>query len=250
MAYPDSRGDHRHYLACFDLGTGRKYWKQPIEGEIITTPVLAEGHVYFATLDGTLHRVRQSDGHIEWKEPRNATSSPVVWEGECYFSQRQEVAGGGPAEAGPYQTERLAARGLHEQKMRRYAATSRKADYLDHAKRMHGSPVYAADEHRDANVGFAHAKGDAKMFQAMRNLGKSHVHASLGLPGLQALRLAGPALRGPWRRGQQRRSPIGPASSGSGRSARTAGGDEELLDSPLTPPAIVNGKLFFGTVHG
>jgi outer membrane protein assembly factor BamB len=25
---------------------------------------------------------------------------------------------------------------------------------------------------------------------------------------------------------------------------------EELLDSPLTPPAVVNGKLFFGSVHG
>ena len=54
MAYPDSRGDHRHYLACFDLRTGTEYWKQPIEGEIITAPVLAEGHVHFATLDGTL----------------------------------------------------------------------------------------------------------------------------------------------------------------------------------------------------
>src|SRR5262249_42140755 len=25
---------------------------------------------------------------------------------------------------------------------------------------------------------------------------------------------------------------------------------EELLDSPLTPPAVANGKLFFGTVDG
>src|SRR5262249_22469174 len=24
MAYPDSRGDHRHYLACFDLADGRE----------------------------------------------------------------------------------------------------------------------------------------------------------------------------------------------------------------------------------
>jgi len=32
MAYPDSRGDHRHYLACFDLRTGTEFWKQPIGG--------------------------------------------------------------------------------------------------------------------------------------------------------------------------------------------------------------------------
>ncbi len=54
MAYPDSKGDHRHYLACFDLRTGQEHWKQPIAGEVITAPVLAEGHVHFATLDGTL----------------------------------------------------------------------------------------------------------------------------------------------------------------------------------------------------
>ena len=57
MAYPDSKGDHRHYLACFDLRTGKEHWKQPIAGEVITAPVLAAGHVHFATLDGTLHRL-------------------------------------------------------------------------------------------------------------------------------------------------------------------------------------------------
>ena len=93
MAYPDSKGDHRHYLACFDLRSGHEYWKEPIEGEVITAPVLAVGHVHFATLGGTLYRLRQDDGHVEWKEPRNATSSPVVWEGECYFSQRHETPG-------------------------------------------------------------------------------------------------------------------------------------------------------------
>ncbi len=97
MAYPATRGDRRHYLACFDLRNGTEYWKEAIEGEIITAPVLAEEHVHFATLDGTLYRARQSDGHLLWKEPRNATSSPVVWEGECYFSQRKEVPAGEPA---------------------------------------------------------------------------------------------------------------------------------------------------------
>ena len=92
-----------------DLRTGQEYWRQSIEGEVITAPVLAEEHVHFATLDGTLYRVRQDDGHVEWKEPRNATSAPVVWEGECYFSQRREIAGGDPAQGRAYQTEHLAA---------------------------------------------------------------------------------------------------------------------------------------------
>src|SRR5262245_34466867 len=76
-AYPDSRGDHHHYLAAFELRTGRALWKQPLNGEVITAPVLAEGHVYLATLDGTLFCFRQDDGTPVWQGSRNATSAPV-----------------------------------------------------------------------------------------------------------------------------------------------------------------------------
>jgi outer membrane protein assembly factor BamB len=249
MAYPDSRGDRQHYLACFDLRGGTEYWKQPIEGEIITAPVLAEGHIHFATLDGTLHRVRQSDGHIEWKEQRNATSSPVVWQGECYFSKRDEVVDGGPARQAPYQTEQLASRGLHEAKMKWYQGTFGMADYLDHAKRKFGSSVYAHDERRDANVGFAHAKGDSKMHQAMHNLGKAHVHAVWAYQGSK------PFVS----RGRLYAAQGDSAHSADPRSdqvfwKRTVGqqikAGQTLLDSPLTPPAIVNGKLYFGSRNG
>jgi outer membrane protein assembly factor BamB len=248
QAYPDSGGDHRHYLACFDLATGKQFWREPIEGEIITAPVLAEGHVHFATLDGTLYRARQSDGRLDWKEQRNATSSPVVWEGECFFSQRKEVAGDAAA-PGPYQTESLAAQGLHEKKLRAYAAMSRKADYLDVAKRVRSSPVYAKDEHRDMNVGFGHGKGDAKMAQAMYNLGKAHVHAVWAYQGSK------PFVN----RGRLYAAHGDTVSSADPRSDRVfwkramgdkPEGDEDLLDSPLTPPATVNRRLFFGTVSG
>src|SRR5438270_11823985 len=30
MAYPNSKGDKQHYLACFDLKTGKEFWKKPI----------------------------------------------------------------------------------------------------------------------------------------------------------------------------------------------------------------------------
>ena len=249
MAYPDSRGDRRHYLACFDLATGKEFWKQPIEGEIITAPVLAEEHVHFATLGGTLYRARQIDGQIESKEPRNATSSPVVWEGECFFSQRREVVGGDPAEAGPYQTETLAAQSFREKTMRSYAAMSRKADYLDHAKRSRRSPRYVASAHHDSNVGFSGSKGDAKMDQAMKNLGSAHVHAIWAYQGSK------PFVS----RGRLFAAHGDTVSSADPRSdhvfwkkplGKQAPDQHELLDSPLTPPAIVQGKLFFGTVEG
>src|SRR5262249_19775085 len=55
QAYPDSKGDRRHHLACFDLRTGHEYWKQPIEGEVITAPILAGGYGQFSTPARTLY---------------------------------------------------------------------------------------------------------------------------------------------------------------------------------------------------
>jgi outer membrane protein assembly factor BamB len=249
MAYPDSKAGHQHHLACFDLRTGREYWKQPIEGEIITAPVLAEGHVHFVTLDGTLYRVRQEDGHIECKEPRNATSSPVIWEGECYFSQREAVAEGDPAQGVVYQSEHLAARKLRDPVFRKYGETSRKSDYLDHLKRMRRSPRYAKSAGLDAGVGFGVAKGSAKMHQAMGNLGHAQVHSVWAYQGSKPFVSKGRlfAAHGDTVSAADPRSDrvfwkktIGPALAEG----------EELLDSPLTPPAVVNGKLFFGSIHG
>jgi Ca-activated chloride channel family protein len=249
MAYPDSKGDHRHHLACFDLKTGHEYWKQPIEGEIITAPVLAEGDVHFATLAGTLYRVNRDSGRVEGKEPRRATSSPVVWEGEAYFSQREEVVDQDQSVAGVQQTEHLSGWRYAEQALRHYRATSRRADYLDHAKRAARSPQYTASEHLDAAVGFAAFKGDAKMHHAALNLGKSHVHAVWAYQGSKPFvwRARLYAAQGDIVSAADPRSDhvywkktVGSAN----------GEDKELLDHPLTPPAIVNGKLFFGSVHG
>src|SRR5262245_48501721 len=156
MAYPNSRGDRHHYLACFDLRDGREYWKQQIAGEIITTPVIADGQVYLATLDGTLWCFRKEDGGPVWHEAKNATSSPVVWKQQCYFSQRKEVPLGA---AGRQQTEHMATRGVHaDAETRTYATTSSPADYLDFAKRKARSPRYAHYEMLEGAVGFAYHK--------------------------------------------------------------------------------------------
>jgi Ca-activated chloride channel homolog len=249
MAYPDTKGDRSHYLACFDLRTGTEYWKSPIEGEVITTPVLAEGHVHFSTLDGTIYRLRQTDGHVEWKEPKNATSSPVVWEGEFYFSQRLEVTARTAAQGGAYQTEHLSARKLLAAEYRDYPETSRQADWLDHEKRRVGSPVYRASTARDNAVGFAQFKGDSKMYQAMANLGKGHVHAIWAYQGSKPFvsRARLYAAQGDTVSSADPRSDQVFWKTTIGRASDE---NAELLDSPLTPPSIANGKLFFGSVDG
>jgi outer membrane protein assembly factor BamB len=249
VAYPDSRGDRHHYLGALDLRGGREIWRQRLNGEVITAPVLAEGHVYLATLDGTLCSFCQESGTPVWQEASNATSAPAVWNYRCFFGQRREVPSEGSTEPLPRQTEHMASRGLGaDSATEPYTCTRTPADYLDYAKRLRGSPRHMACEHADVAVGFAHHKGDAKMAQAMRNLGKGHIsdvwahqgskpflwrgrlYSALG----DALHCVDPETRTPyWKRTLRE------------RDART-----ELLDGLLTPPVLVNGKVFVGTLDG
>jgi outer membrane protein assembly factor BamB len=249
MAYPDSRGDRQHYLACFDLRTGREYWKRAISGEIITAPVLADGHVYLTTLDGTLSCFQQDDGTRRWQEPKNATSSPVVWNHQCYFSQRQEVPLDVAGKQGVQQWEHVAARGAEAGAgTRPYRATARAADWLDHAKRKKGSPYYAASEAADAAVGFAAFKGDAKIDQAMKNLGQGHVHGIWAYQGSKPFLSKGRLYSA---LGDTLHC-VNPQTDEAfwGKTLRNAEPRGELLDSVVTPPVLVNGKVFVGTIFG
>jgi outer membrane protein assembly factor BamB len=250
MAFPHSQGDRRHYLACFALADGTEHWRRPIPGEIITAPVLADGSVYLATLDGTLCCFRQADGEPVWQEPKNATSSPVVWNGQCYFSQRREVP---RSEAGHsesmQQTELLAKRGTAAGSTTfAYEKTSSVADYLDHGKRKARSQAYAESAHRDVAVGFAHFKGDAKMEQAMLNLGQGHVHSVWAYQGSKPF-IAGKRMYSAMGDVVHCAEPDGEAVFWQ-RPLHADKRGPELLDGVLTPPAAVNGKLFVGSVHG
>ena len=245
MAFPGS--EHRHVLACFDLSGGDEIWRQPINGEIITSPVLADDHVYLTCLDGTLFAFEQRNGAPLWSEAKNASSSPAVWRKICYFSQRQQVPG---SEAdGPDQMEILARKAAAAGTPTfGYGETLSKADYLHYTKRSKRSPHYKMHDTLDAGVGFGSAKGGAKTHQSRDNLGTDHVF------GIWAYQGSKPFLS----RGRM--------FSGMGdtihcvdletketfwkKRFRDSPQEEELLDSMLTPPALVNGKVFFGTIDG
>jgi Ca-activated chloride channel family protein len=249
MAYPDSRGDHRHYLACFDLASGNELWRQPLSGEVITCPVLAEGQVYVANLDGTLACFRQEDGQPLWREPKDATSAPAVWRRQCYFSQRRVAPAAGTAQAAQ-QMEHLACKlsGLGTP-TEVFPGTACLADYLDVGKRERGSPQYRAHANYDAGVGFAFHKGHAKIHQAMGNLGTAHVAGVWSYQGSKPFVSRGRLFSGlgdtihcvePDSKEVFWKKPL----------RESAAAQEELLDSMLTPPVLVNGKLILGTLDG
>jgi outer membrane protein assembly factor BamB len=271
MSYPDSKGDHQHHLACFDLKTGKEYWKQTVPGDTITAPVIANHKIYVATLDGTLSCFHEQDGKLAWKEKKNATSSPMVWNGQCYYSRREAVTTkdkNGKLVA--QQTEMLATRpavpllpgaspssgglgiggvagggfagGSYD-----FKSTKRPSDYLDAAKRKNLSGPAKAAQDADAAVGFANAPAAAGLGMAAMNLGQFNVSGVWAFQGSRPFAYKGRLYstmgdtvkclnpktdKVLWKKNLHEKK------KGS------------LVDAAVTPPAIVNGKLFVGTVSG
>ncbi len=257
MAYPDSKNGGQHLLACFDLKSGQEHWKLKIAGDIITAPVLQGENVYLATLDGTLYCVKQGDGQLVWSEKKNITSSPAVFRDKCYFSQREVVvARNKDGKEVPQQHEQLAGRILAEPRAGTASGpaavtalrdTARQADYLDLAKRQAMSPLEKANQGNDASVGFAAQPAAADLPQAQRNLGqatvcgvwayqgsrpfvyKERIYSSMG----DILKCVDPGTeKVVWKK------------------SLAADQKHEHVDAFLTPPALVNGRVFVGTLNG
>jgi Ca-activated chloride channel family protein len=248
MAYPNSKGDRKHYLACFELkNNGKELWKHEIAGEIITAPVIDKDRVFLATLDGTLYCFGQ-DGKLAWQEKRNATSAPVILDEECYFSCREQTTVKKDNKDVAQQHEALARRGgKAKDPVKEIEATRRTADYLDPDKRAKSS-VEFRNQLMDANVGFIGAsRGDSKIGQAM-NLGQKSVAGVWSyqgsrpqVAGERLYSAMGDTLKCVDLKSEKVLWKIDP------REMKDKG---ELLDAVLTPPALVNGKLFLGTASG
>jgi Ca-activated chloride channel homolog len=250
MAYPNSRGDRKHYLACFELKTGKSLWNKPIAGEIITAPLIEDGQVYLATLEGTVYCFNAADGKLAWSEKKNATSAPVIWEKQCYFSRREESKTTKAGKTVSQQNEQIASRETTAAgKVRDMKETARKADYLDYAKRGRSSKE-AANQEADSSVGFGGSKGDAKMEQARGNLGQASVQGVWSYQGSKPFIYKGRIF-----------SSMGDTLICIDPKAekilwnkhfppKKVESPGELLDSHLTPPATTNGRVFLCTGDG
>jgi outer membrane protein assembly factor BamB len=161
-SFPDKRGKQYH-LASFALKTGQELWRTPIAGEIIAAPVIEGRNVLAATVGGTLYCFNSDSGELVWVEKeQNATSSPTLWNGHCWFSRRlEEIA----SSAGPHtaqQTEHVARRELDaDGVVYDLAVTSRPADYLDFAKGR-GIPPYKVRQLTSARRGAGAASSGSR----------------------------------------------------------------------------------------
>jgi Ca-activated chloride channel family protein len=247
MAYPNSRGDNKYYVAAFRLNTGEELWKHRLADEIITAPVIDGDGVFLATVDGTVLALDRKSGAQLWQEKKSATSAPAVWKGQVYFSRRQEVKTGGTQASSVKQTELLTTHAAASTgPVKDLPATQRDADYLDYQKRAE-SKVEKASQAYDASVGFAVSKGSANMSVAVGNIGQASVHGIWAYQGSKTFIDRG-KLYGSM--GDVTQS-IDPASGkviwsrALNESRKTA-----AAEGALTPPTLVNGKVFVGNNSG
>ncbi len=280
MAYPDSRGDHRHYLACFDLRSGELIWRHPIICDVITAPVVQDGLVYASCMDGTVFCLSSEDGQCVWQRAMRATSAPTVVAGEVFVSQRHDDPQYGVRERWIRQRHERAARAreTREASMARGKtgrATASVAETGLEVSEPHSEVLFECQEfcahldleakrrteeyrsymHMDASVGFAAAPAAAKFHYAAMHLGVDRVSAAWGFQGSRPCVYRGRlyAASGRWLRCLRLQNDFGKPQDqlvwefdvyGAAQLAEAA------FVPTVTPPIVLNDRVIVGSTAG
>jgi Ca-activated chloride channel family protein len=241
MAYPGQDGNH--YLACMELETGKERWKAKIIGDLITAPIIHKSSVYITTLEGTVHRYNSKSGELVWSKEKCATSAPWLYKDEIFVSLREEEAV--PDSGGKKQYEGMANLDVKDgRQINEELWIRQEADYLSYET----SSRYANEQKAlDASVGFGAAPGAAKLGQAQGNIGLATVS------GVWAYQGSRPAVFGGHNynaMGNVLRSVDSKTGKVLWEKKYTGDDKEDIGGRTLTPPSVVNGKLFVGSIMG
>jgi len=238
IAYPSNTG---HRLACLALVDGAVEWTQSIVGELISAPVINDGAVYATCLEGTVYKFDYGKGALAWVKQNKGTSAPFVYNDQVYLSMRTEKTEAGEV----VMHEGLGGMGGGSGEMTTTTMAETKADYLDISKQGSGAAV-EKQAALDAAVGFSTAPASAKMEQAAGNLGVSSVSGVWSYQGSRPVIKDGISYNA---QGDRARA----VDVGSGRvlwEKEYKGANEGGGARAMTPPALVNGKMIFGTSDG
>jgi outer membrane protein assembly factor BamB len=223
-----------HALAAFDLKTGRVLWLQWLDGDVMSSPVAVDDHVWATTFTGTVYELAQTDGALLAAHRSRATSAPVVVAGNVYFSARADEGG----RAG----EALVAAGPTA----RYRAAKKSAAYLERKVQEHAH--YAASGLvEDSNNGFAGgAPSTANAAPAAALVGQASVST---LQGHQGSRIAWADGRNISTMGDE----VIATDAGSGKklwSVKLQGDVAKEGGFLATPPVAAGDSIVVGTVGG
>jgi len=218
-----------------------------LSGKRAASPFCTSQEVYVSTIDGTVYCFGQHDGELVWKEKKNVTSAPLVWNGQCYFGRRSEVMVKKDGKELKQQEEQVATRSIGKlAEVRDLPSTRRIADDLDYEKNA-AKPLEGAQKAQDATVGFAAAPAAAKLSQARGNLGKDSVCGVWSYQGSKPFAYNGKLYSS---MGDKLKC-VDPKTEKVvwERNLHEKNNDQQT-DSLTTPPALVNGKAFVGTTAG
>jgi Ca-activated chloride channel family protein len=241
MAYPGQDGNH--YLACMKLETGEERWKAQIIGDLISAPIIHKGSVYITTLEGTVYRYNATSGELVWSEKKSATSSPWLYKGKIFVSLREEEAS--PDSGSKKQYEGMANLDVKDgRQLNEKLWIRQEAEYLSYET----SSRYANEQKAlDASVGFGAAPGAAKLGQAQGNIGLATVSGVWAYQGSRPAVFNGKNYNA---MGNILRSVDAETGKVLWEKKYTGEDEEDIGGRVLTPPSVVNGKLFVGSVMG
>ena len=232
MVWPNK--NREHHLTAFDLQNGHESWTAWLPSDVITAPVVAGDAVYCTTLDGAVHCLDFESGRGRWMRELRATSAPWVWQGEVFVSQRAAQEGAAhPHEA----VGSLDAVGRRQREVQ----AAKLSDYL-RSRRAAG--LHHRDHVYDAGVGFARAPAAAKLEHAEGLLGTTTVWRTWSFQGSRPCVWNGRvySITG---------DELAAVELSTGRELwRWRAPEQTDGERALTPPAVVNGRVYAGSRDG
>ena len=229
MAFP--RGG-THWLAAFDVESGALRWETSIGHDVITVPVVTEGHVYISTFDGSVRSIDLADGRVRWERAMNATSAPWVYRGEVYVARRSVE------EAAPWErTSSWDARAGDSRSEFRKKASPYLSENWGARRKVQSARV-------DASVGFGHAPAAAKLGHVSRLIGERGVARTWRFQGSRPV-VVDRVLYETTGDRLEACDVTTRASLWTWSAARGVEGERRL-----TPPAVARGRVLAGTWDG
>ncbi|MDQ3036933.1 MAG: PQQ-binding-like beta-propeller repeat protein, partial [Myxococcota bacterium] len=86
-AYP---ADGAHRFGAYRLSDGEPVWSTPIPADVIQAPQIVGDSVYFATMDGTVHKLALQTGRVLWSRDVGASSAAWVDRGSVLLARRND----------------------------------------------------------------------------------------------------------------------------------------------------------------
>ena len=78
-------------IEAYDLATGRSIWETPIDSEVLSAPILADGYLYATTANGCLYRIDAESGKETWHYDGALLAAPTISGKNLFLTQSGHI---------------------------------------------------------------------------------------------------------------------------------------------------------------